>query len=393
MESQQLLLEYHQLCDYGCGRIARFTFKNGKHCCESAMSKCPATRKRLRETSKENIAKWHANGETCRHHQSKRKNRDWIDNHGKCDNPGCTNFNDGTYGSGRFCSERCAYQFTYYGKRRKGKKTKKQLAHLEKIHKLRKVHAGGWKCKVCGEVFDTQENRKQHLRKIHGLMTAKKLESEAFECPYCHTIWPTRQKLGGHAANCKFHPKKALHDEGHHKATKKIREGYANGTIIPVWLGRKHSTKTKELISQKTTLRRMTSNHNGNIVRTHHYQAKTCDGNSFLVQGTWEMNVANRLYELGIPWENKTRLKYQADITRHYRPDMTLKDRPNTYIEVKGYFSDQDREKMKNVLLSNPQATIYFLHLEDYHKFVEHKIALEECLILTLNNIKEIPAK
>lgn len=54
----------------------------------------------------------------------------------------------------------------------------------------------------------------------------------------------------------------------------------------------------------------MTSNHNGNIVRTHHYQAKTCDGNSFLVQGTWEMNVANRLYELGIPWENKTRLKY-----------------------------------------------------------------------------------
>lgn len=98
----------------------------------------------------------------------------------------------------------------------------------------------------------------------------------------------------------------------------------------------------------------MTSNHNGNIVRTHHYQAKTCDGNSFLVQGTWELNVAKRLHELEIPWENKTRLKYQTDIIRHYRPDMTLIGRPNTYIEVKGYFSDQDREKMKAVLLSNP---------------------------------------
>lgn len=98
----------------------------------------------------------------------------------------------------------------------------------------------------------------------------------------------------------------------------------------------------------------MNGGHTYGRIKTKYYKVETIDGNSFLVQGTWELNVAKRLHELEIPWENKTRLKYKTDIIRHYRPDMTLIDRPNTYIEVKGFFSDQDREKMKAVLLSNP---------------------------------------
>ena len=393
MESQQLLLEYHQLCDYGCGRIARFTFKNGKHCCESAMSKCPATRKRLRETSKENIAKWHANDETCRHHQNKRKSRDWIDNHGKCDNPGCTNFNDGTYGSGRFCSERCAYQFAYYGKRKKGQKTAKQIAHLKKMHELRKRPTTIWKCKVCEQEFKTRNELNHHLIKVHHLKHASKDEFGRFECPYCHSMWSTRQKLGGHLSNCKLHPNKSIHDHGHKKAGQKYSERYANFEIAPSFLGRHHSKETKEKISKATTTRILNGGHAYGRIKTKYYKAEVVDGNSFLVQGTWELNVAKRLYALGISWENKTRLKYQTNITRHYRPDMTLKDRPNTYIEVKGFFSNQDREKMKAVLLSNPQATIYFIHANDYHDFISGKIGLESRLIMTLDNIDNWPKK
>ena len=388
MENQQLLLEYHWLCDYGCGRIAKFTFKNGKHCCESAMSKCPATRKRLRETTKENSAKWHANGETCRHHQNKRKSRDWIDNHGKCDNPGCTNFNDGTYGSGRFCSEQCAYQFAYYGKRKKGQKTAKQLAHLKKIQDLRRKTTE-WKCKDCGKVFTTRKKLRCHLRRVHNQLQASKDSLGRFECPYCHLIWSTKQKLGGHLANCKLHPNKALHDEGHKKAGQKYAERYANFEITPSFLGKHHSKETKEKISKATTINIVNGGHEYGRVKTKYYKAEVIDGNSFLVQGTWELNVAKRLYDTGIPWENKTRLEYQTDIIRHYRPDMTLIDRPNTYIEVKGYFSDQDREKMKAVLLSNPQATIYFIHANDYHDFISGKIGLESRLIMTLDNIDD----
>ena len=216
-------------------------------------------------------------------------------------------------------------------------------------------------------------------------MVAEKLESGEFECPYCHTIWPTGQKLGGHTANCKFHPNKALHDEGHHKATKKIREGYANGTIIPIWLGRKHSTKTKELLSKQSAARLKSGNHDYGRVRTSYYQVQ-CKDKTYLVQGTWELNVATRLNNCNLIWENNTRLSYIKDGVKHlYRPDMTLVDIPNTYIEVKGYFPKADKMKMKLVLQYNPQATIYFIHAQDYHDFISGKLSLQNCPILNID--------
>ena len=104
------------LCDYGCGLEAHYVFKNGKHCCSDSSAKCPNVKKKLSNSVKKNIANWHAHGQTIRHHDSQIKNKRnrniyKIDNHGKCDNPGCTNFNDGSYGSGRFCSEHCAYAY------------------------------------------------------------------------------------------------------------------------------------------------------------------------------------------------------------------------------------------------------------------------------------------
>lgn len=32
------------LCDFGCGREAKIQFKNGKHCCEGSVNKCPSKR-------------------------------------------------------------------------------------------------------------------------------------------------------------------------------------------------------------------------------------------------------------------------------------------------------------------------------------------------------------
>lgn len=56
------------MCDYGCGQIAKYTFKSGKHCCESCSAKCPAIKKKTSESVKKNISEWHANGENIRHH-------------------------------------------------------------------------------------------------------------------------------------------------------------------------------------------------------------------------------------------------------------------------------------------------------------------------------------
>jgi hypothetical protein len=41
-----------ELCDYGCGQIARYKFKNGKLCCSNNIQSCPIIRKRMSEGEK-----------------------------------------------------------------------------------------------------------------------------------------------------------------------------------------------------------------------------------------------------------------------------------------------------------------------------------------------------
>jgi len=40
------------LCEYGCGQIAKYKLKNGKLCCNSNISKCPIIRKKIKENKK-----------------------------------------------------------------------------------------------------------------------------------------------------------------------------------------------------------------------------------------------------------------------------------------------------------------------------------------------------
>lgn len=46
------------LCEYNCGREAKYTLKNGKHCCESSSNKCPA----IKAKNSEGVKKAHNEG-------------------------------------------------------------------------------------------------------------------------------------------------------------------------------------------------------------------------------------------------------------------------------------------------------------------------------------------
>lgn len=46
------------LCEYDCNQEAKFTLKNGKHCCESSPNKCPS----VRSKNSEAIKKLHSKG-------------------------------------------------------------------------------------------------------------------------------------------------------------------------------------------------------------------------------------------------------------------------------------------------------------------------------------------
>ncbi len=52
IQTKPILIETTELCDYGCGQIAKYKFKNGKICCSENSLKCLGTGKRLSEIRK-----------------------------------------------------------------------------------------------------------------------------------------------------------------------------------------------------------------------------------------------------------------------------------------------------------------------------------------------------
>ena len=84
----------------------------------------------------------------------------------------------------------------------------------------------------------------------------------------------------------------------------------------------------------------------------------TClDGSIVSMDSTWEVACARRLDELGIKWirDPKMKLSYvtRGRRKRNYIPDFYLPDL-DTYIEVKGYWTDAAKHKMKDVIRRNP---------------------------------------
>ena len=83
----------------------------------------------------------------------------------------------------------------------------------------------------------------------------------------------------------------------------------------------------------------------------------TTEGKTVSMDSTWEVAMAERLDELGVKWmcNPNIKLKYlsKSRRLRNYIPDFYLPEH-DLYIEVKGYWTDAARHKMKSVLALNP---------------------------------------
>ena len=81
------------------------------------------------------------------------------------------------------------------------------------------------------------------------------------------------------------------------------------------------------------------------------------DGTIVIMDSTWEVMMANRLNELDIAWvrDPKIKLEYKTrgGRMRNYIPDFYLPDF-DIYIEVKGYWTDAAKHKMKDIIKRNP---------------------------------------
>jgi predicted nuclease of restriction endonuclease-like RecB superfamily len=81
------------------------------------------------------------------------------------------------------------------------------------------------------------------------------------------------------------------------------------------------------------------------------------DGGVVSMDSTWEVACARRLDELGVVWERDPSIKIKYETKRkrmrNYVPDFYLPDY-DIYIEVKGYWTDRAKWKMKDVIKRHP---------------------------------------
>ena len=94
----------------------------------------------------------------------------------------------------------------------------------------------------------------------------------------------------------------------------------------------------------------------------------TADGREVEMDSSWEVLMAQRLDELGVRWirDNSLKLGYitRGRRKRKYIPDFYLPDH-DLYIEVKGYWTDAARHKMKDVQDRNPVRILILESIAD----------------------------
>lgn len=101
------------------------------------------------------------------------------------------------------------------------------------------------------------------------------------------------------------------------------------------------------------------------------------DGSKVLMDSTWEVAMAERLDHLKISWERREDMKLpylsKSGRKRNYIPDFYLPEY-NTYIEVKGYWTDAARHKMNSVQGTNSVKIVILESLEAVNKFTRWKL-------------------
>lgn len=117
-----------------------------------------------------------------------------------------------------------------------------------------------------------------------------------------------------------------------------------------------------------------------------YYKVKNIEDKEYSVRGTWELQVAEKLNELGIKWIRNHILKYRRpdeSKERFYNPDFYLPNE-DVFIEVKGYYSEKDKEKMEYVLLYNPNAKIKMIFQKELKMLMNNSIELAQISFLSL---------
>lgn len=215
---------------------------------------------------------------------------------------------------------------------------------------------------------------------------------DKYKCPHCNKVYSKRgiatHIWRNHGDGKKHHEKinyenRVVWNKGLTKYTddrvKKIGETYSegckNGTIIPSFSGKKHTSVTKLKISKKLSL-----NNHGDKCKWFEYEKK--NGEVIKLQGTWEVRFAKVLDIIDENWikiganQNSIRHSFiwidNENNKHHYSPDF-YSPKLEKYFEVKGYWWGDDKLKMKLVFEQNKNINIEIVRkkqLQEYEKLI-----------------------
>lgn len=251
----------------------------------------------------------------------------------KCEE--CGNEHDGSYGSGRFCSEKCRMSWiAKQGVLKRDKNWKSPFSN-PKNKRNKKAPFGTWKCEVCDFIAETKNEKYVHIRKYHP------------------------ETLIRHAWNkglTKYTDKRV------NQGCESKRKKYENGELIPSFTGKHHTQETKEKLSRaqrSLSVRRKCK-------KTVPYIRK--DGSVVLVDSSYEIKLAKILDENNIEWIRPDPIPW-LDVkgkTHFYFPDFYLTDY-DIYLDPKNdYCFVQQSEKIS--YFTKNYKNIFFLRKEQLTK-------------------------
>ncbi len=228
----------------------------------------------------------------------------------------------------------------------------KQKQNIEDISL--QIDENKYSCLVCNKVYTkmgifthwwlNHGSGQSHLEKV--LDTVDKLH---------------KSKIGKHSWN---HGLTSKTDERVEKARNNTKKKYETGELVSSQKGKHLSKEAKEKISESQSLR-LNMLGGGGFRRVGWYPHKQTNGKSCVLRGTWEVKVAEWLDKHKIKWRRDFPLKYfKNDLKRTYAPDFFLEDF-SIILEIKGYYSDSDKEKMKLVEEQNREYNFFILFKEE----------------------------
>ena len=202
---------------------------------------------------------------------------------------------------------------------------------------------------------------------------------ELFICKYCGSNRSSHNSWRNHERCCSSNPDRNYKNgmtgkNGSNQYTYAKKNGLPKPKLSEETIKRmseissnyRHSEETKKKISAKLSV-----NNKGG-------RCKWYEVSDQKVQGTWERNIALKLNELNIKWiklkTNKDTLQYELDgKTKSYTPDFYLEDY-NTFLEVKGFWWGNDKNKMEAVIKQHSNIKIVIIQKDEYDLIMDGKL-------------------